>query len=150
MPVGELCNREVVVVQRDASVVEAASLMREYHVGDLVVVEDEGGRPRPVGILTDRDIVVELVAEKLSYDAVTVGDLMSNDLLTAAEGDDLFDTLRRMRDRGVRRVPVVDKGGVLLGILVVDDLLDLLAEQLDTIVALIGREVRQERARRGG
>jgi CBS domain-containing protein len=150
MPVGELCNREVIVVRRDASVVEAASLMREYHVGDLVVVADDDERRRPVGILTDRDIVVELVAGKLSYDAVTVGDLMSNDLLTAAEGDDLFDTLRRMRDRGVRRVPVVDKGGALLGILVVDDLLDLLAEQLDTIVSLIGREVRQERARRGG
>jgi CBS domain-containing protein len=77
-----------------------------------------------------------------------VGDIMSTDLLLAQEGDDLFDTLRRMRDRGVRRVPVVDPRGLLTGILVVDDLLDLLAEQLDTIVGLIGKEVRLERIRR--
>jgi CBS domain-containing protein len=148
MSIGELCNRDVVVVERDASIADAASLMREYHVGDLVVVEQATTGRRPVGILTDRDIVVEVVAASLDHAAVSVGDIMSTDLLLAQEGDDLFDTLRRMRDRGVRRVPVVDPRGLLTGILVVDDLLDLLAEQLDTIVGLIGKEVRLERIRR--
>ena len=62
MAVGDICNREVVITEKSVSVVDAAQLMRTYHVGDLVVIEDRGGRRHPVGIVTDRDIVVEVVA----------------------------------------------------------------------------------------
>jgi predicted transcriptional regulator len=149
MSVGEICNRDVVIVERAAAVAEAAQLMRQFHVGDLVVVEPVGERRRPVGILSDRDIVVEVVAEQVASEQVTVGDIMSADLMTAGEGDDLFDTIRRMRQLGVRRVPVVDAAGLLVGILAVDDLLDLLAEQLNGLVALVNNQFRHERQRRG-
>lgn len=148
MTIGEFCNREVVIVGPEASVCEAARLMREFHVGDLVVVEESGGVRRPVGIVTDRDIVVEVVADDVACESVTVGDVMASDLLTADEGDALLDTLHRMRERGVRRLPVLGERGTLVGILAVDDLVDLLAEQLADIVALVGREVHRERARR--
>ena len=149
MLVGEACNREVVITARQTAIDEAARLMREYHVGDLIVVDDSDGKRLPIGVVSDRDLVIEVLAESVALDAVNVGDIMSRELLTVSDQDELFDTIRRMRERGVRRVPVVDRDGVLVGILAVDDLIDLLAEQLNQLVALIGNEMRRERERRG-
>lgn len=145
MSVGEYCNRETVIVDKGDSVVEAARLMRQFHVGDLVVVERSGSAVRPIGILTDRDIVVELVAQGVDPQSVTIGDAMSFELHTAWEGDDLDETLRYMRDSGVRRIPVIDRDEQLVGILTVDDLLEAMAEQLTDVARLISREQRQER-----
>lgn len=148
MLVGEVCNREVVIVAGEASIEEAARLMRQFHVGDLVVVDESQGKRRPVGILSDRDIVIEVLAEDITAESVNVADVMSPKLLTVVENEELFDTVRRMREQGVRRVPVVDTEGALAGILAVDDLIDLLAEQVNNLVALIGNELRHERERR--
>lgn len=148
MRVGEVCNREVVVVDRGASLLEAAHLMRSQHVGDVVVVEIQDGRSIPVGILTDRDIVVELIAEEVDLQKVAVGDVMSFELIIARESDGLFETVEHMRDRGVRRLPVVAENGGLEGILAVDDVLELLAEQLTALVRLVACEQRHERQRR--
>lgn len=149
MKVGEVCNREVVVVDREAAILEAARLMRRHHVGDVVVTEEREGARFPVGILTDRDIVVELLAEGVPLDAVAAGDAMSSELLTVGEEEEVMDAIQRMRGRGVRRAPVVGPGGALAGILAVDDLIDLIAEQLGDLVKLIGNEQQRERQRRG-
>lgn len=149
MKVGEICNREVVVIDREAAILEAAQLMRRRHVGDVVVTEERGGARVPVGILTDRDIVVELLAEQVPLEAVAVGDAMSSELLTVSEEEEVMDAIQRMRGRGVRRVPVVDHSGALAGILAVDDLIDLIAEQLSDLVKLIGNEQQRELQRRG-
>jgi CBS domain-containing protein len=149
MKVGEICNREVVVVDRGAAILEAAQLMRRHHVGDVVVTEERGGIRVPVGILTDRDIVVELLAEQVPLDAVSVGDAMSSELLTVSEEEEVMDVLQRMRGRGVRRAPVVNPSGALAGILAVDDMIDLIAEQLSDLVKLIGNEQQRELQRRG-
>lgn len=148
MRVGEVCNREVVVTSKSATLLETAKLMRSQHVGDVVVVEELPDGVHPVGILTDRDIVVELIAEEVPLDAVTAGDVMSFELVTASEADDLLDTVKRMRNKGIRRLPVVGGNGVLVGILTVDDLIDLVAEQLTDLVRLITHECDQERFRR--
>jgi len=148
MSVGEVCNREVVVIDAEASVLEAAHLMREFHVGDVVVVEQRRGMRVPKGILTDRDIVLEIVAKEIDPAAVSCGDAMSYDLRLVSESDDLLDAMEQMRSRGVRRLPVVDDDGALAGILAVDDLIELAAEQLTDLVALIARErQREERLR---
>ncbi|HXV19562.1 MAG TPA: CBS domain-containing protein [Desulfuromonadales bacterium] len=149
MKVGEICNREVVFVDREAAILEAAQLMRRHHVGDVVVTEERAGIRVPVGILTDRDIVVELLAEQIPLEAVAVGDAMSSELLTVSAEEEVMDALLRMRGRGVRRAPVVDPGGALAGILAVDDLIDLVAEQLSDLVKLIGNEQQRELQRRG-
>ena len=94
MAVGELCNREVVITEKTASVVDAAQLMRTHHVGDLVVVEDRGGRKHPVGIVTDRDIVVEVVAAGVNPDSLKVGDIMGPGVATVRESEGLFGALR--------------------------------------------------------
>ena len=149
MNAGELCNREVVFAYRDTRLVEAARLMREHHVGSLVVVVDRLSERVPVGILTDRDIVVAVVAKALDPRALTVGDVMAGELLTVRENDGIPDALRLMREKGVRRVPVLTHSGALAGILTIDDLLELMAEELGAFARTIDRErVRETRARR--
>ena len=148
MSIGEFCNRDVVIVHKGESALEAAKLMRQYHVGDVVVVMDRDDKRVPVGILTDRDIVIELVAEQVDAESVGVGDVMSDHLITIRESDELLDTIEQMRSKGVRRAPVVSKEGELVGILTLDDLLDVLAEALNGLVLLTGREQHRERETR--
>jgi predicted transcriptional regulator len=148
MPVGEICNREVVISDKSMSVVEAARLMRTHHVGDLVVVDERDGRKLPVGIVTDRDIVVEVVAAGVDPDALKVGDIMGLDVATVRESEGLFEALRYMRDKGVRRMPVVDSAGGLVGLLTLDDLLGLLAEEMTELAKLVSQERQREAAAR--
>ena len=148
MSIGEVCNRDVVIADRSDSILNAVRLMRKYHVGDVVVVEEKEGHRRPIGILTDRDIVVELLAAGVDLDALTISDAMSFDLLTLRESDDLLDSIERMQRRGVRRAPVVDDRDALVGILTVDDIIDLISEQLRGVTKLIGRERSSEERRR--
>lgn len=140
MSVGEICNRNVAVVAKESSIQEAAELMRKRHVGDLIVVGHDHNRKIPIGILTDRDIVVELIAKKVPADAVTVGDIMSYELVTAMEDDDMLQTLKLMRAKGARRLPVVDAGGSLVGVLTVDDIVELIAATLSDVSKLIERQ----------
>jgi CBS domain-containing protein len=148
MTIGQVCNREVVFVHQQASVPEAARLMREYHVGDLVVIKEKTGKRVPVGIITDRDIVLEVIAEGVDMDDVSVGDIMSDKLVTARESDGLLETIKLMRATGIRRLPVVNDDNELAGILSVDDLIDLFSEQIADLARLIAREQGREKAGR--
>jgi len=144
MPISEICNREVVIVQRHNTILEAAQLMRQHHVGDVVVVEERGGVRVPVGIVTDRDLVVEIMAPAIDQTVITVGDIMMTELATVKENAGLSETIEYMRAKGVRRVPVVDRGGGLVGILTLDDLLELLAEELLALAKLVRHEQKKE------
>jgi len=144
MAVSEICNREVVVAEKSVSVVDAAQLMRTHHVGDLGVVEEKGGRRQPAGIVTDRDIVVEVVAAGVNPDALKVSDIMGPEVATVRESEGLFEALRYMRDKGVRRMPVVDSTGGLVGILTLDDMLSLLAEEMTELAKLVSHERQRE------
>ncbi|WP_413437464.1 CBS domain-containing protein [Sulfuriferula sp. GW1] len=144
MAIGEICNREVIVVAPETTIGEAARLMRQHHVGDVIVVTEEGGRRKPAGIVTDRDVVVEVVATGLDPAALTVGDIMVPDLATIPEKTGVFEAIRYMRDQGVRRMPVVGEDGSLVGILALDDLLELLAEELGALSRLVAREQGKE------
>lgn len=148
MTVGTVCNRDVVYTTPQTSAAEAARLMRQYHVGNLIVAEEKAGKRLPVGIVTDRDLVIEVMAQGISPVTVTVADMMSATLITAQESDDLMDTIKRMRAKGIRRIPVVGADSALVGILSVDDVIDLLAEELTDLARLITREQRREQRRR--
>jgi CBS domain-containing protein len=141
MSVGEYCNREVVVAEKSTEIREAARLMRRHHVGDLVIVERRGEENIPIGIVTDRDLVVEVLAQELDPDVVTVADIMSLNPVTAGEEDELWDTLNRMRSQGIRRLPVVNARGGLEGILTADDVLELFAAGLADLVKLVKQEI---------
>lgn len=148
MPIGELCSREVVFTTKNDSIREAARLMREHHVGDVVVVDEKDGVRIPVGIVTDRDIVIEIIAKELDLEQVAVGDIMSFDLVTARESDGVYETIQLMRAKGVRRLPVVNAEGALVGILAVDDIIGLLSEEMVELAKLISREQAMERKKK--
>jgi CBS-domain-containing membrane protein len=123
--------------------------MRKHHVGDLVVVEQVDGNARvPVGIVTDRDIVVSVIALGLDPSSLLVGDIMSDDLLTTSEQDDVYATIERMRFRGIRRVPVVDAAGGLTGIVSADDLLEFLAEEMGDLSRIASHQQAHEKRAR--
>jgi CBS domain-containing protein len=149
MNAGEICNRDVVVAESGMGVVQAAQLMRQYHVGSLVVCAWQGSTRTPIGMVTDRDLTVAVLAKELDPATLTVGEVMPADVYTVREEDTVTDVLRILRERGVRRVPVINRDGALVGIVTLDDLLDIAAEQLNDIAASIRRErTREIRARR--
>lgn len=148
MQVGEICTRDVVCANAETTIGAAAKLMRQYHIGDLIVTREDEGRRIPLGIVTDRDIVLGVVAPALSASTLTVGDVMGAELITAKETDDVFDAMQRMRNMGVRRIPIVREDGDLAGILSIDDIIEILAEEMTQLARLISREQMHERETR--
>ena len=137
MNAGSVCKRGVVTVAPTDDLVAAAHAMREKHVGYLIVA----AKARVVGVLTDRDIVVAVLAQEVDAHALKVGDVMTRDPLLIEEGQSLC----HMREAGVRRVPVVDRSGTLTGVLSIDDVLERIADQLINIAGSIRNEQRMER-----
>ena len=148
MNVGEICSRIVVVAERSTPVQQAAMLMRDHHIGALVVTEGGAGARRAIGIVTDRDLVVEVVAADVDYRTLTVGDIMSEPPATLKETAGLFEIMAQMRSGGVRRLVVVDANEHLLGIVAMDDLIPVLAEELSALAQAIRLEQRREAQRR--
>ncbi len=148
MRVGEISTVQTVCCASDETVQGAALLMRKHHVGDVVVVEQGSGLRVPVGIITDRDIVVSVIALGLDPASLLVSDVMSDELLTAKEDDDVNETIDRMRYRGIRRVPVVDADGQLAGIISVDDVLEFLAEEMGELSRISAHQQAHEKRAR--
>jgi CBS domain-containing protein len=150
MNTGKICRRDVITIGPNEDLVTAAHLMREKHVGCLVVVEPvaDSAEVKVVGVLTDRDIVVAVLAREFEARAFKVGDVMTRHPLLAQECQSIEAVLRHMREVGVRRVPVVDPSCHLVGILSLDDVLEAIAEQLMNVAGSIRREQRMERVTR--
>ena len=142
---GDLCTRIVTITDRDMSVVEAAQLMRDHHVGCLVVTDDSPHGRLVVGLLTDRDIVTAVVAEEIDPMQIQVEAVMTREVVTAAETDSVSDLLDKMRRKGLRRLPVVTRAGVLVGLVTLDDLLTVMAEQLRAMALSIEAGQMRER-----
>jgi CBS domain-containing protein len=144
---GELCIRDVVTAESDETAETAAARMRARHVGDLIVVEPRDGRTVPIGIVTDRDLVLSVLATGREPGAVLLGQIMGRVLVTVDEQTEITAVLSAMKENGVRRMPVIDADGALAGILTYDDLLEWMAEELAAMVTLVRKEQRLERGR---
>lgn len=143
--IASICNRSVAFTTRETTVAAAAQLMRHGHVGSLVVVDRmNGGKRMPIGIVTDRDIVVEVIATGLDPAVITVGDIMAQEIVVGRESDSVLETLEIMRFKGVRRLPTVGPDGQLIGIVTVDDLLEVLAEELSELAKIVAHEQSRE------
>ncbi|WP_455201329.1 CBS domain-containing protein [Kaarinaea lacus] len=145
MFIGEICNRNVIIATGDTSVTELAQLMREHHVGSIIIIEQQNECNIPVGIITDRDLVIELLSKDVDTKSISASDIMSTDLVTIRESNHVYDTLKLMRGKGIRRMPVVNDENVLIGILTVDDLLDVVISELDDIVNIVSIEQKREK-----
>jgi CBS domain-containing protein len=144
MNVGSICSRRVITVSPQLGIQRAAELMREEHVGFLVVVPEEPRGPQPpLGVLTDRDIVVSVVAKGADPASLKVGDVMSMQPVLAGESDGVDLALRTMRKAGVRRLPVVNGRGEIVGVLSLDDLLEFVAREMDSLSGAVrnGRHI---------
>lgn len=149
MPIKECCNIGVVSCEADASLPAVAALMRKHHVGDVIVIETKDGENIPVGIITDRDIVIETIALQLDPEAFTAGDFMSRPIVTVSEEAGFIETLRLMRDHRIRRMPVVTAAGALYGIVTADDIINLLTTELSMMTdAVFDQSVQEARLRK--
>lgn len=149
MKVGQYCKRSVTAVSGSTDVANVARLMREKHVGFLAVYKEGDDQRKPVGVITDRDIVLQVTALDLNAQLVTAEDIMTRQPLIAREGDELSDALQAMRLSGIRRVPVVDARGALTGIIAMDDAIALVTELMCDISGTIRSEQREEWRKRG-
>ncbi|WP_235024347.1 CBS domain-containing protein [Caballeronia cordobensis] len=148
MRAGQICTLNVVTCDRNTTVLEASKLMRASHVGDVVVVENKHDRIAPLGIVTDRDIAISVVAEEIEPGSVLVADIMSSPVVTAFEWEDGFCLPRRMRRLGVRRIAVIDDAGSLVGVVTEDDLLQFIGDYLVELSHVSTRQTILEEKRR--
>lgn len=149
MKLKELCILDVTCCNKSTTIADAARLMRQHHTGDLVVTDDSDGTREPVGILTDRDIVMEVIAKGHDPDRTQVSEVMASPLVVASGTENVATAIERMRTHGVRRLPIVDDGGALFGILTLDDLYRALAEHTAALAAIVNKEqTRESRGRR--
>jgi len=145
---GDLCTRETVCVPRTTSLIDAARLMRERHVGSLVIADEQPAGRVPAGVITDRDLVTAVLAPDVDVHALRVEDVMSTELVAVQEQTSVLDALAAMRAKGVRRLVVVDTRGLLEGVLALDDVIEVVAEQMQAVArALASARPREERGR---
>jgi CBS domain-containing protein len=146
MAIGDFCTRDVVTAISTTDLAGAARLMRDNHVGSLVVVD--AAKPlKPIGIITDRDIVTKVVAGEVDAHTVTVGEVVEGrSLACVQEHDSPIAALRLMREHGVRRLPVVKAAGDLCGIVTFDDFVEMESAAIDDLVTAMAGERRRERA----
>jgi len=149
MRVGEICTRSVVTCCRETRVLELAAMMRDQHVGAVVVVEPRTGlRPRPVGVITDRDLVVQVMARGADPETLLAGDLLIGPLVQACESETVYDAVWHMRGKGVRRLPVVDEQDGLVGIIATDDVMPALAQAMVDMSRTFPLQIQREQQRR--
>lgn len=148
MLVCELCNTEVICCEPEATVGEIAKLMREHHVGDVVVTGRNAQLRMPLGIVTDRDIVVQALAAEVDLTLLTAGDMMSAPPVTINDGASLEEALQTMHQHKVRRLPVVRTDGTLYGLLSADSLIHRLAAMTMSMASVMARQPRVEAQKR--
>jgi len=146
MFVNQICTHGVVTCSPGTSAIEIARILRDRHVGDVVVVDDSDGRPRPVGLVTDRDLVVKVMARNADPELFTAADLAAEAPEMALDCEFAFDAICRMRAKGVRRLPVVDSKGYLVGLLSADDVARFLAGELSELARVAPRQIQREEA----
>ncbi|NDG86017.1 MAG: CBS domain-containing protein [Proteobacteria bacterium] len=144
----KIANKKVITVPSNATMLEAAKAMRDYHVGSVIVVEEKSGRKIPLGIVTDRDIVVSTSAFGIPPNSIEVKDVMSGALVSARKNDSLNHVLNLMKEHGVKRIPITDSEGALFGIVTTHELMNVLSDELSEVVRVTERQHQVESERR--
>ncbi|MGK0304790.1 MAG: CBS domain-containing protein [Gammaproteobacteria bacterium] len=144
MNVGEICSRNFIYVLHQDSVLDVARIMREQHVGSVVVVDNNNGEMTPQGLITDRDLVLEVLAAKIDPAVLKAEDILTSELIFVTETHDVEEALKYLRYYGVRRAPVVNVNGVLVGVFCIEDSLAILSEEFSELVKLLSNELINE------
>jgi CBS domain-containing protein len=139
----DLAPPMVITAKESTTLTDAANLMRQYGVGDLVITRLDGAATQPIGIITDRDIVIHAIACKLDPDTICVSDLCTREPATVNADADLFEITVAMNEHGVRRV-VVTRDSELAGVISMDNVIEAMAEQLDNLSEMLARQIEYE------
>ncbi len=131
------CREQVVAVSPDTPAVEVARIMGEKNVGSVVVVT---GDNRPAGILTDRDLAVRVMAQEKNPGEVRARDILTRDVITFQDSMGIYEAIRKMTAEGIRRMPIIDEGGKLIGIVTMDDIIRMLGEEMAAIAQNIEKQ----------
>jgi len=137
MGIVQCCRDQVVAVSLDTPAVDVARIMGEKNVGSVVVIS---GDNRPAGILTDRDLAVRVMAQEKNPGEVRAEEVMTRDVITFQDSMGIYEAIRKMTDEGIRRMPVVDNAGKLIGIVTLDDVIRMLGEEMATIAKNIEKQ----------
>jgi CBS domain-containing protein len=148
MSIAEICQRHVITIDATATLREAATQMREHHVGALVVTAETAGQNQVVGVITDRDLAIEVLARDLSPADVHVAQVASRRLVAVPTNASLGEAAAMMKDAGVRRLLVTGDGGQLVGFVTADDLLDALAGPLGSLAGAVRSGIARETSER--
>jgi CBS domain-containing protein len=134
MSLERFCRKDLVTIKPEDPVQLAADLMTERHVGSVVVVNVEG---RPLGMLTDRDLVCRVMAMRKDPARTLVRDVMSSSAAVIRKDELIDEALIQMRQLGARRLPIVDGAGAAVGMVSLDDLVVMLSTELGQTAAVI-------------
>ncbi|MDD4566820.1 Hypoxic response protein 1 [Methanoculleus chikugoensis] len=137
MGIVKCCREQVVAVSPDTPAVEVARIMGEKNVGSVVVVT---GDNRPAGIVTDRDLAIRVTAQERNPGEVRVSDILTRDVITFQDSMGIYEAIQKMTAEGIRRMPVVDDGGRLIGIVTMDDIVRMLGEEMAAIAKNIEKQ----------
>jgi len=137
MGIVQCCRDQVVAVSPDTPAVDVARIMGEKNVGSVVVIS---GDNRPAGILTDRDLAVRVMAQEKNPGEVRAEEVMTRDVITFQDSMGIYEAIRKMTDEGIRRMPVVDDAGKLIGIVTMDDIIRMLGEEMAIIAKNIEKQ----------
>jgi len=144
MLIGSLCSRHPVCVSTGTPISDVARLMRDRHVGAVIVSEGDPARPRPIGMITDRDIIRAQYERTADMSRLSAGQVMSRNPLVISEQESVGGAIAHLRARGVRRAPVVAPDGALVGLISTDDLLGNIARKLINLAEIVGWQRRVE------
>jgi len=131
------CREQVVAVSPDTPAVEVARIMGEKNVGSVVIVT---GDNRPVGVITDRDLTIRVMAQEKNPGEVRAGDIRTRDVITFQDSMGIYEAIQKMTAEGIRRMPVVDDTGRLIGIVTMDDIIRMLGEEMAAIAKNIEKQ----------
>jgi len=148
MDVSELCSREIVTVPASASVREAAVAMRDHQVGALAIT-DPLAPGRVIGMVTDRDLVLDLLAAGRPAEGQPIGELCHTDLAGVPVGTPIGEAVRTMQRKGVRRLLVMGHDNAVFGLVSLDDILEAVAVELDALAGTLRAGFARERSRVG-
>jgi len=138
MTIGKIGKRKVISAPIEATIFEVAKLMKQHNIGDVIIVENKN---EPVGIITDRDIVIKIVADEVNPKEMIASDMMSNDLLILKEYQNIQEAIDMMCARGVRRAPIVNVNNILIGLVSTDDLALLISDEMESYAKLIRKQL---------
>jgi CBS domain-containing protein len=147
MKVGDMCTRNPATVSTSATLAEVARLMRDRHIGSVIVTKAPLDRPVVTGVITDRDIACAQLDRRSDLASLSAEQVMTRDPLVINEEDPLDKAIEKLRARGVRRAPVVSAAGALIGLISTDDLFGCVARELMLLARLVTLQPRQEAAR---